>query len=211
MWRGAGLCSHHLSGTSSQEFPSDATKYLVEVLQPINEVEQSDCLDRLLEHIQKQPPVHECNSEQAEDGDNIFTVIDAFDVPRYTYSTERKKFILDEDLGLPSPCLHGNAETKADLYRERYTILHQRTSRHELFTPPAIGVATAEESKKFKLRPVEYLLGSTTRLGEIIVLGMLTQLKEGKWYLEDPSGAVQLDLSKAISSHILLTYLHLMV
>ena len=31
----------------------------------------------------------------------------------------------------------------------------QRTSRHELFTPPAIGVATAEESKKFK---VSYVL-----------------------------------------------------
>jgi len=30
----------------------------------------------------------------------------------------------------------------------------------------------------FQLKPVEYLLGSTARLGDIIVLGLLTQLKE---------------------------------
>ena len=80
----------------------------------------------------------------------------------------------------------------------------------------------------FQLNPVEYLLGSSSKLGEIIVLGMLTQMKEvnklsphfsllfpftqfvhavlsvnvfpqGKWYLEDPTGAVQLDLTRAIS------------
>jgi len=28
------------------------------------------------------------------------------------------------------------------------------------------------------MKPVEYLLGSTARLGDIIVLGLLTQLKE---------------------------------
>jgi len=30
----------------------------------------------------------------------------------------------------------------------------------------------------FQLKPVEYLLGSTARLGDVIVLGLLTQLKE---------------------------------
>jgi hypothetical protein len=29
-----------------------------------------------------------------------------------------------------------------------------------------------------QLKPVEFLLGSTSRLGDVIVLGMLTQLKE---------------------------------
>ena len=51
----------------------------------------------------------------------------------------------------------------------------------------------------FQLKPVEFLLGSSAKLEEIIVLGMLTQLKEGKWYLEDNTGAVQLDLSRAVS------------
>jgi hypothetical protein len=29
-----------------------------------------------------------------------------------------------------------------------------------------------------KLKPIEYLLGTTAKVGEVIVLGMLTQLKE---------------------------------
>ena len=32
----------------------------------------------------------------------------------------------------------------------------------------------------FQLKPIEYLLGTTAKLGEVIVLGMLTQLKEVK-------------------------------
>ena len=51
----------------------------------------------------------------------------------------------------------------------------------------------------FQLKHLEFLKGSTARLRDIIVLGMLTQLKEGKWYLEDPTGCVELDLSQAIS------------
>ncbi|XP_013387927.1 DNA polymerase epsilon subunit 2 [Lingula anatina] len=189
---------------------SDATKYLIEVLTPISEAERENGLDKILEILQKQllsstmvsrdvceAAVQECNQEQEEDSDRVFTVIDAFSVPQYSYSYERKKFLLNSNLGLPPPCLHSDAEAKCSLYRDRYTLLHQRTSRHDLFTPPALGAQQEQHSKKFKLRPVEFLLGSTAKLGDIIVLGMLTQLKEGKWFLEDTTGAVQLDLTKA--------------
>jgi len=39
-------------------------------------------------------------------------------------------------------------------------------------------------------------MGTTNRLDDIIVLGMITQLSHGTYYLEDPSGVVQLDLSQ---------------
>ena len=81
------------------------------------------------------------------------------------------------------------------LFLFRYTALHQRTWRHELFSPPVEGAPQVLE--KFNLKPVEFLLGSTAKLGQIIVLGMLTQLKEGKYYLEDPTGSVELDILKA--------------
>ena len=145
-------------------------------------------------------------------------------------------------MGVPSPHLHAEAKPKSDLYKERYAILHQRTLRHDLFSQAVIG--SQKEDKKFQLKPVEFLLGSNAKLGDIIVLGMLTQLKEvgtrynshsifkfylhelkfklqfslpyyilhlyllssipfilfqGKWFLEDPTGAVQLDLSKSVS------------
>ncbi|XP_052769617.1 DNA polymerase epsilon subunit 2-like [Mya arenaria] len=188
---------------------SEASRYLVDVFSQVDEDEFQEWLDKIIEIVQKQPlsstlvdknicetAVQECNAEHSDESDNVFTVIDAFSVPRFTYQKDRKKFIPNSTLGIPPPCLHGSANDKASLYRERYTILHQRTLRHDLFTPPALG-STPSESKKFQLKPIEYLLGTTAKLGDVIVLGMLTQLKEGKWYLEDPTGVCQIDLTKA--------------
>lgn len=81
----------------------------------------------------------------------------------------------------------------------RYTILHQRTQRHELFAPAILGANSDDASCKFKLQPIEFLLGSSGKVTEVIVLGLLTQLREGRYYLEDPTGILQLDLSEAIS------------
>jgi DNA polymerase epsilon subunit 2 len=43
---------------------------------------------------------------------------------------------------------------------------------------------------------VEFLSGSSSKIGEVVVLGMITQLKEGKFFLEDPTGSVQLDMTE---------------
>lgn len=73
----------------------------------------------------------------------------------------------------PAPSLCGWAKDKAELFRERYTILQQvselcsnhfvhhclnadpffpqRIHRHELFTPPAIGTAVEEGQNKFQV------------------------------------------------------------
>ena len=77
----------------------------------------------------------------------------------------------------------------------RHTLLHQRTLHHELFTPVLQGVEWESEKKKFNLYDIEFLTGCTSKLNDLVVLGMITQLKEGKYYLEDPTGAVQIDLS----------------
>lgn len=37
---------------------------------------------------------------------DAFNVIDAFDVPRFTYSAERKKYLPDDALGKPKPSLY---------------------------------------------------------------------------------------------------------
>lgn len=74
----------------------------------------------------------------------------------------------------------------------RYTILYQRTIRHELFSPTILGTTCAV--KKFTLKLIENLL-SSSKMNEIVILGYLTQFTEGKYYLEDPSGIVPLDFS----------------
>jgi len=81
----------------------------------------------------------------------------------------------------------------------RYAILHQRTQRHELFTPAIPGMNSDDAGHKFKLQPIEFLLSSSGKVTEAVVLGLLTQLREGRYYLEDPTGILQLDLSEAIS------------
>jgi DNA polymerase epsilon subunit 2 len=81
----------------------------------------------------------------------------------------------------------------------RYAILHQLTRRHKLFTPAIFGTNSDDAGYKYKLQPIEFLLGSSGKVSEAIVLGLLTQLREGRYYLEDPTGILQLDLSKAIS------------
>nr|CAB3265005.1 DNA polymerase epsilon subunit 2 [Phallusia mammillata] len=187
---------------------SDASGYLTEILGPVNEVEREDWIDRILEAIQKQTltsniidadiveeAVKECDTGDDE-SDQVLSVIDAFSVPRFIYNSERKKFIKAEELGLPPPTLLSSANDKAELFRERYKVLYQRTSRHKLFTPPIPGLDEVN-AKKFQLRNVEYLLGCTAKLKEIIVLGMITQLKERKYFLEDLTGAVELDLTEA--------------
>ncbi|KAL7873525.1 hypothetical protein AOLI_G00125960 [Acnodon oligacanthus] len=190
----------------------EASRYLLEVLESVSDVELDDVIERVLDAVEKQPltssmielsvaetAVQDCSQSCDETIDNVFNIIGAFNVPRYIYSAERKKFVPISMTSYSAPSLCGQARDKAELFRERYTVLQQRTHRHELFTPPVIGSAPDEGRNKFQLKTVEALLGSTAKLGEVIVLGMITQLKEGKFFLEDQTGSVQLNLSKAIS------------
>ncbi|CAH2328320.1 DNA polymerase epsilon subunit 2 [Pelobates cultripes] len=186
---------------------AEASKYLTDVLSSVTEVELEDVIDRIIDTVEKQPlssnmielsavetAVQECSRSCDENIENIFNIIGAYNIPRYVYNSERKKFLPLNMTDLPAPSLIGSSRDKAELFRERYTILQQRTHRHELFTPPVIGAHPSENRSKFQLKSVETLLGSTAKMGDVIVLGMITQLKEGKYFLEDPTGAVQLDL-----------------
>ncbi|XP_054827711.1 DNA polymerase epsilon subunit 2 isoform X2 [Eublepharis macularius] len=189
---------------------AEATKYLTEALQAVSEVELEDMIENIIDAVEKQPlscnmierstveaAVLECSQSLDETIDHIFNIIGAFDIPHYIYNSERKKFLPLSMTGHPAPNLFGSAKDKAELFRERYIILQQRTHRHELFTPSAIGTHPDESRSKFQLKTIETLLGNSARVGDVIVLGMITQLKEGKFFLEDPTGVVQLDLSKA--------------
>lgn len=86
--------------------------------------------------------------------------------------------------------LCADSDAKSKLFRERYNIIRQRTLRHSLFNninPNADSV---------KLDWVEYLMSLTNVNHKTVVLGMISQLKENRYFLEDPTGIVQLDLSQ---------------
>lgn len=85
------------------------------------------------------------------------------------------------------------AKVRSDFLICRYTLLWQRTSRHELFSAQIAG--TSLDVKKFQLRKVEYLLSSAVA-NDLVVLGLLSQLTENNFFIEDPTGSVPVDLSK---------------
>jgi DNA polymerase epsilon subunit 2 len=133
--------------------------------------------------------IKEC--DHTDKGEPIFSVISAYDVPKFTFNNERKKFMLDTT---PKNFLP-KALAKAGFIRERYALLWQRTNRHELFSTSE-SLDGKQANEKYKLSKVEILL-STSKPLEVVVLGYLTQLTEGKFHIEDPTGTVELDLSKA--------------
>uniref|UniRef100_A0A673JF04 DNA polymerase II subunit 2 n=1 Tax=Sinocyclocheilus rhinocerous TaxID=307959 RepID=A0A673JF04_9TELE len=106
--------------------------------------------------------VQDCSQACDETIDNVFNIIGAFDVPRFIFSTERKKFVPISMTNHPVPKLCGQSRDKAELFRERYTILQQRTHRHELFTPPVIGSAPDEGRNKFQVKMHKFHSGLYT-------------------------------------------------
>ncbi|XP_063231386.1 DNA polymerase epsilon subunit 2 [Bacillus rossius redtenbacheri] len=190
----------------------DAQTFLVDQLRPVASAERQEWLERFTESIQKLSPesaviekslvetaVQECLRSGLDKTETVFNVISSFEVPRFLYDLERKKFMKSSE---PSPEIFGPPIDKAAIYRDRYTVLQQRTARHELFTPAVAGGGgggggDADAPQKFRLSPVEYLLSCAGRQDDVVVLGMLAQLREGRFFLEDPTGVVQLDLSQA--------------
>lgn len=103
------------------------------------------------------------------------------------YDPERKVYIRSKTKSrlLASP------DVKAQLFIDRYTTILQRTKRN-------FSHKSTSEKNKLKLQTVDYLLTlSHETLNRTLILGSLLQVSEGKWYLEDPTGIVQLDLTHA--------------
>ncbi|KAF8389640.1 hypothetical protein HHK36_024159 [Tetracentron sinense] len=117
-------------------------------------------------------------------------IIDAFLIPKFCYDPIKKVFY--EHAGrLP---IHGEALAKAALYRDRYQLLLQRLSRDRHFSKPAFD--TEAQSGSCEISPIQSLIGQT---GRKWVMGVISQLEDGHFYLEDLTAAVEVNLSNAIS------------
>jgi len=186
----------------------EACKYLTGLLTPVQADDRQNWIDKIVDKVQTQnlksnvidkdilsTAVKECtNQESGNSSVETINIISAFETPRLTFSVERKKYLADSFSGRAGPELLSPADSKGRVYQDRFSMLHQRTARHDLFNSTA--QSTGAENKRFQLKAVEFLLGTTNRLDDVIVLGMVTQLSHGTYSLEDPSGVVQLDLSE---------------
>lgn len=110
------------------------------------------------------------------------------------------------------PLLHMHARTPLMLFAprlrsvdaQRFALLQQRISRNKLFTRPALSSAGASDGARYcELTPLQALLGTA---GEThYVMGALSQLEDGRFYLEDLTASIQVDLSTAATTAGLFT------
>lgn len=191
------------------QLSSEGTSFLVEVLEPYKDREDiTSIIEQIMEAVQRQPlktplltrealevAVEECNQETDSDPEKALVLINAFQTPPFSYNPDQKKFLPIPHFSMK---LFPAASHKSKLIQERYHIMYQRTVRHHLFTPPVVGGAGSKKGPKFRLHTVEYLLSSSGLADKVIVLGMIIQLRERKFYLEDVTGKVELDLSDCL-------------
>ncbi|XP_037938903.1 DNA polymerase epsilon subunit 2 [Teleopsis dalmanni] len=186
---------------------TDNSTFLAEQLFPFEETEREKWLTVIIENLQNQrletvqversvleKAINEINRVGLEEGETVFSLINSYSIPRFNYNSQTKKFERDTT----ARKIFAKPSMKSGYLRERYAMLLQKTLRHELFAPAVIegGVSADSRAKKFKLLYAENLLASSS-VKEAVVLGLLTQIIEGKFFVEDPTGYVELDLSAA--------------
>jgi DNA polymerase epsilon subunit 2 len=81
-------------------------------------------------------------------GEEVFSFVDAFNVPKFNYDPIRKGFYPSTN----KLSVHADAAAKTAVYRDRFTLLQQRVLRQEAFTKPALGLKRAEDSQTAEVR-----------------------------------------------------------
>jgi DNA polymerase epsilon subunit 2 len=137
------------------------------------------------------------DSDLQEESTKVF---DAYNTPRIQFDERRRAYHVVKNASFK---LHGEASSKARMYRERFVSVQQRLLRSGGFTlrtsvgssSSANSVAKHVDENLIELSTVESLLGD---IGTRILLGFLVQPEEGVWHLEDAGAMVPIDLSEAV-------------
>ena len=153
----------------------------------------------LLQSSQPNPSLYESQSGEATptqstgiDPINIFSVIDAFTQPKYTFNFPTKTFQLGA-----KPSIISAPKDKAVLFKERYHIILQRLLRNELFQSYPTH-AIPQNTTAGKISSIKNLLGRRNQ--HFLLFGLLTRSPSGVLSLADPDASISLDLSDAVSA-----------
>lgn len=115
-------------------------------------------------------------------------IVDAFHIPKIVFDPVRK-VLYTKPGSFP---LHGEAPAKASLYRERFLLLQQRILKDKYFAKPAF-----EGHAQFgscEITPLQSLVGCS---GNRWVMGVILQVEDGRFHLEDLTAIVPVDISDA--------------
>lgn len=114
------------------------------------------------------------------------TVCDAFKTKRYAYDGQRRMF----DEVSKAGGIEREAGSKIDLYRDRFLLLQQRLNRSRMFSQPTL---TTSARQGLTLSSIQSLLGEVKE--SKLIMGCLSQLEDGVFYVEDLTGTVRVDLT----------------
>lgn len=155
----------------------------------------------------------------AHEADGPLLLVDAFAVPRVLFDPVRRSFhrhvptcrccawpLADAPATLCSSQAASRVlaqpDSKVSLYRERFHLVSQRLGRSKLFSRPALG-GGGGGGGHCTLTPLQALLG--TAGATHFVLGALSLLDDGRYWLEDTTGSVAVDLAGAATAAGLFT------
>ncbi|KAI8816342.1 DNA polymerase alpha/epsilon subunit B-domain-containing protein [Fimicolochytrium jonesii] len=116
-------------------------------------------------------------------------VIDAFDMPRFSWKADGKGFVKNND----QPHLLAAAPQKSALYSDRFDLIRQRILRNDAFRSSTF----LRKDDSFEIMPIKNLQGH--KPGAFLLFGMLTQVVEGKYHLEDPDALIELEINQKIA------------
>ncbi|KAI1321746.1 DNA-directed DNA polymerase epsilon, subunit B [Mortierella claussenii] len=146
------------------------------------------------------------DEEDDVDITELFHVVDAFSMPRWSWASDIKTFTRVEDAPKRPQEQHhhaangssvrniqnqllGSADEKTAMFRARYQLLLQRIMRNEHFAPP-VFTGGMKQDRYLKITPLKALKG---RCGErFLMFGMLVRNSYGKFCLEDADDRVEL-------------------
>eukprot|EP01036_Dinobryon_divergens_P024299 gene24299-32735_t len=139
--------------------------------------------------------VADLSASEEDIANESIQLFDAFDSPKLVFDETQKTFKIDSKVKYS---FFGPVESRANMYKERLFLTQQRLLRSGQFSLKGLGKGVKNSSSENKdiheISTVESLLGST---GTKVLFGIITQLEEGVWYVEDLTAVIPIDLSGA--------------
>ncbi|KAM3567968.1 hypothetical protein VYU27_009899, partial [Nannochloropsis oceanica] len=153
-------------------------------------IERGELKSSLVDRSIIETVVKQLTKDENDLNQEAVAIWDAFSMPKMTYEPQTKSFAFTFDKRRK---MNPDAGARARMFRERYQLARQRVMRNELFVKPIMG----HDRNYLKLVTVDSLLGTH---GEKNLLGCITQVEEGRFYLEDMTGHIPLDFSDLLTS-----------
>lgn len=140
------------------------------------------------EHIKL--AIEECvEPNKLKNTETVFNVISGYDIPKIKYDISKKKFIIDNEN------LYPETQYKSLIFKHRFEMVWYKTLRHKQFQSSKFG---KQQMDKTNIVPIEYLL-SELKTENVCVMGLITQLVEDQYSLEDTTGTIKIDFNNTIS------------